>query len=350
MDLRVRRSRAPLGMRVRQLRPRYATTVRTFESLHEPITVFVAARVEAKHLLVEVGVEVERTRGDIRPRERALENAPKVFNAVRVNAARDVLHGMVDDVVDVLLAYVVIRTQRVGVDRRAGENVLANPRHERHCAAVGDNERANATTALDNPHDGSPTGLGARRFLPRLLTADVPALVSHLAADVRFVRFDLAGERVAVVGLHRESEPVQHKPRRLLRHADPARNLIGRNAVAVRRQQPHGREPLVEANRRVLKDRSDLHAELAVALAAAPRVAVLYRGHVGRSAPHTRARDTVREAHRHEEIVRDLLVRKTGYGLKERLWSGHRVHALTLREDCATIPAHLRQVYYVQHT
>lgn len=53
-----------------------------------------------------------------------------------------------------------------------------------------------------------------------------------------------------------------HEPRGFLRHVKRAMNLIRANTVFAVGDHPDRGEPLIEADRRILKDRSDLGAEL----------------------------------------------------------------------------------------
>src|SRR5581483_7526575 len=91
-----------------------------------------------------------------------------------------------------------------------------------------------------------------------------------LTAHERLVRFDLTGERHEGFGFHRETDAVEHEPRRFLRDAERASEFVRAGAVLGIREQPEGREPLSKRNRRVLKDRADLDAKLPFALLAAP--------------------------------------------------------------------------------
>jgi hypothetical protein len=56
---------------------------------------------------------------------------------------------------------------------------------------------------------------------------------------------------------------VEHEPRGFLGDADGAMDFVGANAVLVVGNHPNGSQPLIEANGAVLKDRTDLHGELA---------------------------------------------------------------------------------------
>lgn len=84
----------------------------------------------------------------------------------------------------------------------------------------------------------------------------------RLAADVRFVHFDFAVERPAVVALHRQTNPMVHEPCGLLGNAERPRQFVARNAVLAVHNLPDGQEPRFEGDWGVLEDGSDLDREL----------------------------------------------------------------------------------------
>ena len=138
------RFQAPQSVRLREFFIRHATTVRAFEDFHESSTVVVAAFVEAEHLLVNVGFQMESARRDIRPVERPLQTRPEVFDVVRVGAAFDVAQGVVDEVVGVVPIGLPIRAQGVGVKYRSRQHVQVDARDERGRFVVRDHHRPNA--------------------------------------------------------------------------------------------------------------------------------------------------------------------------------------------------------------
>ena len=87
-----------------------------------------------------------------------------------------------------------------------------------------------------------------------------------------------------------------HKPCRLLRDLQGAADLPRANAVLAIGDKPHSREPLIQAERRVLKDSPRLDGELAalVALVALPAVVLLLKGYIVTAA--TRTGDAIRPA------------------------------------------------------
>jgi hypothetical protein len=88
--------------------------------------------------------------------------------------------------------------------------------------------------------------------------------VAREPADERLVRFNLAfhlGPERTV--LHRFADAVEHEPSGLLRHIQIARDFIAADPVLAIRQQPDSGKPLIQSERRVLEDGSNLDAELA---------------------------------------------------------------------------------------
>lgn len=235
----------------------------------EPSRVGVLALVESERLLVQIAEQMERFDADIGALDGPLEQAPEVLQSVCVDLALGVPLGVVDDLVDVCIAELGVGLERIGVDLGTGRNVLADFGAERMAAHVGDDL---------SPHGAMPIGSvtlqqAHNSDLAHAASSDVLALgfvlETSLSADVGLIDFDVARELVASGGLHDQADALEHEPGRFLSHADRTCNLIGTNAVLGVGKQPDRRQPLVESDRRVLEDRSDLDRELA------PRVLVL---------------------------------------------------------------------------
>ena len=75
-------------------------------------------------------------------------------------------------------------------------------------------------------------------------------------------------EFVSACVAHCLSEPMQHEPCRLLSDADRPGNLVRADAIFAVRQEPHGREPLLQGNSGILKDCPDLDGILFTAVPA----------------------------------------------------------------------------------
>jgi hypothetical protein len=87
------------------------------------------------------------------------------------------------------------------------------------------------------------------------------------AANKRFVNLKLAIAEFIVLIVHREPDAVKHEPSGFLSDPYGAVNLPRANAVLAISDHPNGGEPFVQSERRVLKDSSDLNAELTFRMA-----------------------------------------------------------------------------------
>ncbi len=96
-------------------------------SLHhnfEPVTVAVVAFVEPKNLFVEIALQVERCAMRVRALERPLEKRPEIFDAVDVDATRNIARRVVDELVNKIAAMRGVRCRRVGVNVRFSSATL----------------------------------------------------------------------------------------------------------------------------------------------------------------------------------------------------------------------------------
>jgi hypothetical protein len=122
----------------------------------------------------------------------------------------------------------------------------------------------------------------------RRLAADAQSLrtlagvhVLYLAACERVIHFyrtafvatDLRERSV----LHSFADTVKHEPCRLLRNTDRAVEFVAGDAVLAVANHPNCRHPLVQPNRGILKDGSDLDCELLLAAIAEPEFPRLHK-------------------------------------------------------------------------
>jgi len=98
------------------------------------------------------------------------------------------------------------------------------------------------------------------------------------ATDVGLVNLNVALKPVKGFGLHRQADTVEHEPRSLLGHAKGAAQLVAADSVLGIDQEPDRREPLLQADGRVLEDCPKLDAELLLAALALPDAAGLEEG------------------------------------------------------------------------
>ena len=90
--------------------------------------------------------------------------------------------------------------------------------------------------------------------------------VARLATDESFVGFDFAAQLAAVLALQGQAEARQHEPRGLLSHAERTGQFVRTNAVLAVGEQPEGRKPLLETERGILEDGSNLEGELSAGM------------------------------------------------------------------------------------
>jgi len=154
--------------------------------------------------------------------------------------------------------------------------------------------------------------------------------VAGLPADKRLIGLHLAAEFAERLGLHRQPDSVQHEPRRLLSDAERPAQLAGRNAVLRVGDAPHRDEPLIQAERAILKDRADLTREL---FAAVLRLALQHRpagDDADRFAAALRAGQfAVRPLGREHRLERHGRIGEVGHGF-EQGFRGVVVHGLIL--------------------
>src|SRR5438876_409714 len=131
-------------------------------------------------------------------------------------------------------------------------------------AAIRDDASAYASLSYKHSHNDCLGSAYRTSFLA--LHDAFPAILVHvpgLAADVGFVNFDFAVEHAASkIVLHCKANPVKHEPRRLLSDLQGACDLTAAHAILAIQDQPHCDQPLIKADSRVLKDRTDLNREL----------------------------------------------------------------------------------------
>ncbi len=134
--------------------------------------------------------------------------------------------------------------------------------------AIRNHEGLNLSAALQQSHHGglvSSAGSGDAA----LTLGDVH--VAGFTADESLIglnRTAVAAQLHHGAVLHSLANPMKHEPRGFLSDSQRPRNLAGANAVLRSGDEPHGREPLFEAQGRVLEDGSNLGGELALRVAA----------------------------------------------------------------------------------
>jgi hypothetical protein len=217
--------------------------------------------IEAKRLLIDVTEKVERFHADVSAVQAALQETPEVLNTVGVNLPINVLFRVVNHLMIVVFDSVVHEIV-IGVERAARFHVLRNTVYQLGLVRLPDDARADLAVALQESLYGGLADLSAASAAEHTRLA-IFVHVPRLAANVSLIHFDFARQFAArVLILHCEPDALKHKPTRLLGDLDGAGYFVRTDAVLAVRQHPHREQPLVQADRGVLENGSDLDAEL----------------------------------------------------------------------------------------
>jgi hypothetical protein len=131
--------------------------------------------------------------------------------------------------------------------------------------------------------------------------------VPGLATNECFVHFNLTVQVAArKLVLHGKADSMTHEPSCLLSHTDSAVKLPGAIAVLTVGNHPGSREPFVQSDRRVLKDRPNLDGELPLGVLGRTLPAPMLRLVMHFSIAATRARYTIWPSPR-DQVVNAVL-------------------------------------------
>jgi hypothetical protein len=189
----------------------------------------------------------------------ALQQTPKVFETVRVNLPVNISDGVIYDLVGVLARQSFVREQRIAVESRAGLDVLSHFRLKSVFLSIPNNGGSHFPTALQNPHHDC--------FVFPASSSDTTLALGnvHIAsfsADERLIDLDFSTELCERTILQSEPDTVKHEPCSLLCDLQISCDFIGTDSVFAIGNQPDGGKPLVQTERRILEDGSDLDREL----------------------------------------------------------------------------------------
>jgi len=180
---------------------------------------------------------------------------------------------MVNHCVLVVLVKADVGFQRISVESSASLNVFPDKGLHIVLAALSYDLRANSAPALiESNYDCLVIVYAASQFsLARLVH------VTRFASDESFVYLYLAPSATKFRGvervLHRKAQALKHEPCRFLGNAKRAMKLHAGDTVLAIAEHPESSHPLVEGERRVLKDRPNLERELFVTATAEPNPA-----------------------------------------------------------------------------
>jgi hypothetical protein len=242
------------------------------------VSIPILARVESERLLIDITREVERFHGNIGSIQSTLQEAPKVLQAVRVNAPVNVLMKMVHDLVNVFLfCQPMIGHRLVGINGSSRLYFFQNLALQSFPFDVGQNLGSDcATIAIKQTHDRSLTD-ASTAFSINLLAASF-VHVPHRTADEGFVGFNLVSgtaDLPKVLFLESHANALQHEPCRLLGNVQRSAKFVRADAVLAIDQHPDSSHPLIQAKRGILEDGSDFNRELFLAAFAEPNQARL---------------------------------------------------------------------------
>ncbi|MGB6497447.1 MAG: hypothetical protein WA853_15270 [Candidatus Acidiferrum sp.] len=286
--------------------------------------------VVAEDLLVQIPEQMEFFHANVGAFELALEQAPEVFHSIGVNLSVNIFFGMVNDLMlETLLSESNVGHERIGVDRAACLDVSADVGLERVFLAIADYSGPDFAATFQHSHHGHFI-FGASLSNPAFAFVGVHEASS--TTNESFVHFDFfsfAAELNERAGLHRKANPVEHEPSGLLSHAERAANLIGTDAVLAVGNHPDSDKPLVERERRILKDSPDFDRELPFGVDALALPLALILEEYGILAATGRAGDfAIRPAQLDHEVEAVIGVREVDDGLLECFWLGVHVSHL----------------------
>src|SRR5438552_9780815 len=207
---------------------------------------------------------MKRFHTHIGSRDAALEQRPEVFKAVGVYATAYILAGVVNHLMRVFSCETFIGLEGIGVERSASSDMPAYFFLQHSFATAGNYSGANLSATFQDTHN--------RSLVFRASTSDTALALANvhvpsLAADEGFVYFYFAAVGAQLGAeeliLHCKANPLQHEPSGLLAHLDVTRNLVTAHTVLAISQHPRRGEPLVQRNRTILINCSDLDGELA---------------------------------------------------------------------------------------
>lgn len=238
--------------------------------------VFRGPIVEPENLFAYIAVKMERLDSNVCALQSTLEARPEVLNTVCVNMSAyvflNVIYGLM---YEVALSKAAVSAIHIGIDGGLLFDSLQNLVLQSLALHIGNNSCPNlARATVKHSHNyglaGAANGSSSDSRANRSLAA---VHVLYPSADKGFVYFYRAAfaahlaERLILHGL---TDAVKHEPCRLLGNADGAVQFVAADAVPAIADHPYCRHPLIQTNRRVLKDSADLDGELLLAAVAEP--------------------------------------------------------------------------------
>jgi hypothetical protein len=199
---------------------------------------------------------------DICALDAALQEAPVVFHPISMDRTLRVGNSVVNDLVRVIFLKIVVRGKRIGKENRAYADIIFDFLKQSILAPILWHRSANLSTALQETDYQSLIASTSALDFPG---ADLVMHVAGESTDEGFVHFySLTApaklhERTA---LHGKPNTVHHEPCGFLSDSNCAGHFVGAYSVLAVGNHPDSCEPLVQRDRRILKDSPDLYREL----------------------------------------------------------------------------------------
>lgn len=294
----------------------------------EAIAVICLAVVVPESLFVQITEQMEGFDAHVSTFQSTFQERPEILDPVRVDISLHIALGVIDHVMDVLAIKSEIANQLVGENIGTGCYMVAHFAMQRFPLGIGNVHGADLlrVPVQQAHHDGLARSASAGDFGLFIFVHEAGE-----SANVRFIGFDLAFHLVPEGALlHRQTNPLEHEPSGFLSYAQILRDLIRTDSVLAIGQQPDGGQPLVETDGRILKDSSDLDAELATVVlgAAFPTPLIGEKVNLVASADRT-FHSAIRPAQSDHELKADIRV----FEVANRVQQGsrdHRCHAVKI--------------------
>lgn len=254
-----------------------------------------------------------------------------------MNLTVNVLFRMVNHLMNVVSMKAAIAFPTICEQFRALLYIASHFGVQSQLSGIVNNLCSDLTVTLLESHDSNLAN-AARACNPRVSLVSVH-IAGKTAADVGFVSLNLTAHlHLKRSGLHGKTDAMNHEPSGLLSNADSAMDFIRTDAVLTVRQHPDRRQPLIQAKRRIFKDRSNFDGELTARVRALALPLALLRQKANVSAPACRTDNTVRPASRHKVVKAVVSIREEDDCLLKCFRGRHA-------KEYARIKL-IRQVYY----
>jgi len=238
----------------------------------EPFSVCPFAVIETKNLFGYISEQVRRRNTNISASNTALEQRPEILNPVCVNCSPNISYGMVNSfVTGMAIDKTIVNSGFVRIDRDITLDNLLNPSQCSFGIFLLDNFGINSAcfATLQNPVNRS---LADSTTALNCFDSFCSVHIISFAADVGSIDFDRLIEFTSTINLHSFADSVKHKPSCALCNAYCSAKLVATDSVFTICDGPNRYEPLVEAERTVLKNRSDFGTELFAAVLATHQI------------------------------------------------------------------------------